>query len=150
MKLFPLIASAVVLCAAMTTSVHALDFRAVGAAPAILYDAPSEKGRRTNIAPRGMPVEVVTTYGDWSKVRDADGKLTWIMSKALVTKRNVIITASNAKIHAAADDNSPVVFSADKNVLLELSDPVPVSGWLKVKHRDGQSGFIKSGEVWGD
>jgi SH3-like domain-containing protein len=150
MKLFPLISAAIVLGAAALVPAHALDFRSVGAAPAILYDAPSEKGRRTNIAPRGMPVEVVTTYGDWSKVRDADGKLSWIMSKALVSKRNVIITAANARIHAAADEASQVVFSADKNVLLELNDPAAVSGWLKVRHRDGQSGFVKSTEVWGD
>jgi SH3-like domain-containing protein len=150
MKLFPLISAAFVLGAAAFVPAHALDFRSVGAAPAILYDAPSEKGRRTNIAPRGMPVEVVTTYGDWSKVRDADGKLSWIMSKALVARRNVIITAANARIHTAADEASPVVFSADKNVLLELNDPAAVSGWLKVRHRDGQSGFVKSTEVWGD
>lgn len=150
MKLFPLIASAVVLGATVASPAHALDFKSVGAAPAILYDAPSEKGRRTNIAPRGMPVEVVTTYGDWSKIRDADGKLTWIMSKALVAKRNVIVTVANAKIHAAGDDNSATVFSADKNVLLELTDPSTTSGWLKVRHRDGQSGFVKASEVWGD
>jgi len=150
MKLSSLLSAAIVLAAATIAPAHALDFQSVGAAPAILYDAPSEKGRRTNIAPRGMPVEVVTTYGDWSKVRDADGKLTWIMSKALVSKRNVIITAANARIHTGADENSPVSFTADKNVLLELSDPTSQAGWLKVKHRDGQSGFVKSSEVWGD
>ena len=43
------------------------------------------------------------------------------------------------------------MFSADKNVLLELTDATPVSGgWVKVKHRDGQSGFVKASEVWGD
>lgn len=150
MKLFSLILSTTVLGATMAMPVHALDFKSVGTAPAILYDTPSEKGRRTNIAPRGMPVEVVTTYGDWSKVRDANGKLTWIMSKALTAKRNVIVTVANAKIHVAADNNSTTVFSADKNVLLELSDPLAVSGWLKVQHRDGQSGFIKAAEVWGN
>jgi len=150
MKLFPLIISAAALSAAMVTPVHALDFKSVGAEPAILYDAPSEKGRRTHIAPRGMPVEVVTTYGDWSKIRDADGKLTWIMSKMLTAKRNVIVNVANARIHVAADDNSAIAFSADKNVLLELTDPLNSFGWLKVRHRDGQSGFIKATEVWGN
>jgi len=150
MKLIPLITSAATLSAAMISPAQALDFRSVGAAPAILYDAPSEKGRRINIAPRGMPVEVVTSYGDWSKVRDADGKLTWIMSTMLSAKRNVIVMVANAKIHASADDSSATVFSADKNVLLELTDPVSQAGWLKVRHRDGQSGYVKASEVWGD
>jgi SH3-like domain-containing protein len=134
--------------AAVSSSAHALDYKTVGAAPAIMYDAPSEKGRRVFVAPRGMPVEVVLTYGDWSKVRDAAGSLSWVQSKMLAAKHNVMVTAANAKIHAAAQDASPVVFSADKNVLLEVVEPA-ASGWLKVKHRDGQSGYVKITEVWG-
>lgn len=150
MKFSSLVLSALVLGSAVAAPAYALDFKSVGAAPAILYDAPSEKGRRVSIAPRGMPVEVVLTYGDWSKVRDASGALSWVMSKALVAKRNVVVSTTNAKIHSGADDASATVFSADKNVLLELTDPTPVSGWVKVKHRDGQSGYVKGAEVWGD
>ena len=150
MKFVPLMFSALLLCTTMTTPARAIDFQSVGAEPAILYDAPSEKGRRTHIAPRGMPVEVVTTYGDWSKIRDAEGKLTWIMTKMLTPKRNVIITAANAKIRATADDNGAIVFTADKDVLLELTDPVSTAGWLKVRHRDGQSGYVKASDVWGN
>jgi SH3-like domain-containing protein len=130
-------------------SAHALDFKAVGAAPVVLYDAPSEKGRRVAVAPRGMPVEVVLTYGEWTKVRDASGDLSWLQSKGLVAKRNLLVSVANAKIRANPDDAAAVVFSADKGVLLELLDPV-ASGWVKVRHRDGQTGYVKAAEVWGD
>lgn len=130
-------------------SAHALDFKAVGAAPVVLYDAPSEKGRRVAVAPRGMPVEVVLTYGEWTKVRDASGDLSWLQSKGLVGKRNLQVTVANAKIRSSPDDAAAVVFSADKGVLLELADPV-ASGWAKVRHRDGQTGYVKAAEVWGD
>jgi SH3-like domain-containing protein len=144
-----LLTSAFLLASAfVSSSAHALDYKSVGAAPAIMYDAPSEKGRRVFVAPRGMPVEVVLTYGDWSKVRDSAGSLSWVQSKMLAAKHNVMVTAANAKIRAAAQDASPVVFSADKNVLLEVAEPA-ASGWLKVKHRDGQSGYVKITEVWG-
>jgi SH3-like domain-containing protein len=144
-----LLTSALLLASASVSfSAHALDYKTVGAAPAIMYDAPSEKGRRVFVAPRGMPVEVVLTYGDWSKVRDSAGSLSWVQSKMLAAKHNVMVTVANAKIHAAAQDASPVVFSADKNVLLEVAEPA-ASGWLKVKHRDGQSGYVKITEVWG-
>src|SRR5262245_24229077 len=95
---------------------HALDYKSVGANPAVLYDAPSAKGRKLFVAPRGMPVEVVLTYGDWTKVRDAAGDLSWIESKMLVAKRNVVVSAQAAKVRAAADDGSATVFSADKGV----------------------------------
>ena len=133
----------------LANSAHALDFKSIGAAPVILYDAPSEKGRRVAVAPRGMPVEVVLTYGEWTKVRDASGDLSWLQSKGLVGKRNLQVSVANAKIRANPDDAAAVVFSADKGVLLELVDPV-ASGWAKVRHRDGQTGYVKAAEVWGD
>jgi SH3-like domain-containing protein len=128
---------------------HALEFKSVGATPAVLYDAPSAKGRKVFIAPPGMPVEVVLTYGEWSKVRDAAGDLSWIESKALTPKRNLVVLSNSARVRAAAEDNAAVVFTADKHVLLELVDGAG-AGWLRVRHRDGQSGFVKAAEVWGE
>lgn len=149
MKSVCLIAVASLFATVAAAGAHALDFKAVGVAPAVLYDAPSEKGRKVFVAPRGMPVEIVLTYGEWTKVRDAAGDLFWVESKALVPKRNVVVSVASAKIHASADETSPVVFSADKHVELELSEPV-ASGWLKVRHRDGQGGFVKATDVWGE
>jgi SH3-like domain-containing protein len=127
---------------------HALEFKSVANTPAILFDAPSVKGKKLFVAPRGMPVEVILTYGEWSKVRDASGNLSWLESKALSTKRNVVVQTASAKVRASADDNAQIVFTADKAVLLELNE-APNSGWLKVKHRDGLSGYVKTNEVWG-
>jgi hypothetical protein len=45
-----------------------------------------------------------------------------------------------------------VVFKAEQNVVLELVDPAYVSntpGWAKVRHRDGQQGYIRIAQVWG-
>ena len=139
------VVAAVVSCGAA----HAVDFKSVGAAPAVLYDAPSEKGRKVFIAPRGMPVEVVLLYNDWSKVRDAGGDLAWVESKQLNARRMLVVTTASAKLRAAADDSAPLVLTAERGVLLELADPV-ASGWLKVRHRDGVSGFVKATDVWGD
>lgn len=128
---------------------HALEFKSVGAAPAVLYDAPSPKGRKVFVAPRGMPVEVVLTYGEWTKVRDMSGDLAWIQSRSLVPRRNVMVNAASARVRASAEDAAPVTFTADKGVLLELVDPVS-GGWAKVRHRDGQTGFVRTTEIWGE
>lgn len=127
---------------------QALEFRAVGANPVIMYDAPSLKGGKLYIAPRGMPVEVVFTSGAWSKVRDMTGDLSWVESKDLITRRTLIVRVAGARIRAAADDSAALVFSADKFVLLEMAEPA-AGGWVKVKHRDGQLGYVKANEVWG-
>jgi hypothetical protein len=61
----------------------------------------------------------------------------------------VVVNIVKAQIRAAANDASPLLFTADKGVLLEMVEP-PRSDWIKVKHRDGQSGYVKAAEVWGD
>ena len=125
------------------------EFKSVGAAPAILYDAPSERGRKVFIAPRGMPVEVILSYGEWAKVRDVSGDLSWVEAKALDARRHVIVNVAGARVRSAADEASPVVFGAERGVLLELAEPIS-SGWIKVRHRDGQGGYIRAADVWGD
>lgn len=142
-----MLAAACLSCAA--GSAAAVEYRSVGASPAVMYDAPSERGRKVFIAPRGMPVEVVLTYGDWSKVRDVAGDLSWVESKALTPKRNVVVKAMNAKVRSTPDDNAPVVFAADRSVILEMTDTTP-SGWVKVRHRDGATGYVKAVDVWGE
>ena len=126
---------------------NALEFKSIGA-PVVLFDAPSLKGGKLYVAPRGMPVEVILTYGTWTKVRDMAGDLSWVESKELVARRNVIVRVTNAKVRVMPDDTSALVFSADKHVLLELAEST-AGGWLKVKHRDGQMGYIKVSDVWG-
>jgi SH3-like domain-containing protein len=141
-----------VLSAAMlfaAAAAHALEFKSVGAAPAVLYDAPSAKGRKVFVAPSGMPVEVVLTYGEWTKVRDAVGDLAWVESKSLIPKRNVVASVAGARVRAAPEETSAVVFTTDKGVLLELLDVV-AAGWVKVRHGDGQGGFVRVAEVWGE
>ncbi len=136
-------------CIAQLGSAQAADFKSVAAAPAILYDAPSVLGAKLFIAPRNMPLEVILSYGNWIKVRDASGDLSWVESSALNAQRWVVVSVANAKIRASQDEAASIVFSADQNVLLELLAPV-TSDWLKVKHRDGQSGYVRATDVWGE
>ncbi len=147
MRLMRCFALACLMSATMGAA-YAAEYKTVGTA-AVLYDAPSEKGRKLFVAPRGMPVEIVLTYGQWNKVRDVSGDLSWVPAKALSAKRNVVTSAVSARVRAAADDSSPLVFTADKGVLLELVEPAK-SGWVRVRHQDGQAGFVRAAEVWGE
>lgn len=130
------------------SSALAAEFKNIGTAPAIMYDAPSTRGQKLFVAPRGMPVEVVINYGAWSKVRDFAGDLSWVESSQLADRKNVLVRSLNAKVRSAADDSSSMVFSADKGVLLEVLE-ANTPGWIKVKHSDGATGYIQQSEVWG-
>lgn len=143
-----LLAGLALLCAAAGAA-HAVEFRSVGANPVIMYDAPSERGRKVFVVPRGTPLEVVLTYGEWTKVRDAGGDLLWVPSKELTTRRMLVVRNAGTRVRAAADENAPVVFTADRSVLLEMAEPV-TAGWVKVRHRDGLVGFARAADVWGE
>ena len=144
---FPRLIAALTMTLAAAGS-QAFDFKTVGAAPVILYDAPSTKGGKLFVVPRGAPLEVVLAYGEWLKVRDVSGEVAWTEAKGLSAKRNVIVRAANLKIRATPDDAAAAVFSADKGVLLELTEAL-AGGWIKVRHRDGLVGYVKNSEVWG-
>jgi SH3-like domain-containing protein len=125
----------------------ALDYRSVAEATA-LYDAPSQKAKPLYVIARGTPVELVVTVEGWVKVRDQKGDLAWIEKKLLADRRTLIVRADRAQVRAQADDKAPLVFDAEKDVVLELIEAA-AAGWAKVKHRDGQQGYVKVAQVWG-
>ncbi len=139
---------AVLLSCVCANGVMAAEFKNIGATPAIMLDAPSTRGQKLFIAPRGMPVEIIINYGAWTKVRDFSGDLSWVETKQMTDRKNILVRALNAKIRSGADDSAEVVFSADKGVLLELVDSA-TPGWVKVKHSGGATGYVKLSDVWG-
>jgi SH3-like domain-containing protein len=125
----------------------ASDFRSL-AEPAILYDAPSKQGKPLFVIQRYTPVEMVVNIDRWVKVREPAGSLLWLERRQLSEKRTAIITAARADIRQKPDTGAPLAFEAVKDVVLEITDK-PADGWVKVKHRDGTSGFIRINQIWG-
>jgi SH3-like domain-containing protein len=126
----------------------AAEFRSLGERPAVLYDAPSVKADRLFIASRYYPFEVLVKLDHWTKVRDANGEVAWVENKALGDRQTVMVSVPLADVRAAPTTQSPLVFEAYKQVLLEVVEPA-AEGWVKVRHRDGQLGFIRLTHVWG-
>ena len=125
----------------------AIEYRTVNIAT-VLYEAPSLRGSKLFVIRRGTPVELVVNLEGWSKVRDADGGLAWIEAAALVKRRSVIVTVARAQVRQNADEAAALVFEAEKNVSLEYLETSP-GGWVKVRHREGQAGFVRANQIWG-
>ena len=133
--------------AALSLPAGAVDYRTVDAAT-VLYDAPSQHGKKQFVIQRDTPVEIVVSLEGWVKVRDAEGGLAWIEKKYLAARRSVIVKIDRAEILKKAEDGAELVFSAERNVSLEYLETLP-GGWVKVRHRDGLEGFVRAGQVWG-
>ena len=139
--------------AALTLALAALpvagaEFRALGERPAILYDAPSTRADRLFVASRQYPFEVLVKLDNWTKVRDANGEVAWVENAAFGSRATVIVTVPLADVRAAPNVQSQLVFEAYKQVILEVVEPA-AGEWIKVRHRDGQQGYIRVAHVWG-
>jgi len=136
------------LLAAVSASAAAAEFRSIAESAAVLYDAPSSRATKLYVIGRSYPVEIIVVVEGWTKIRDAQGELAWIETKSLSDRRTVMVKASRVAIRQAADDKAPIAFQAEQNVLLDLNE-VTGTGWVRVTHRDGESGYIRASQVWG-
>ena len=143
------------LCAVLLLAagaVEAAEYRSI-VAPSVMYDAPSRQASRVFIAPRGMPVQVISTLGAWIKVRDASGDVVWVERTDLGERRSVV-TTSLTTVRQQPQDMAAEVMQLERGVLLELVRTTPAAGsatteWIEVRHRDGGSGWVRIAEVWG-
>ena len=129
-------------------AVQAFEFVSV-AEPAILYDANSLKAKKLFVATRYLPLEQVVELANWVKVRDVSGKMFWIEKRQLSSRRYVIVTVPLAIVRRNSEENAEVVFKATQQLGLEWLGNSG-TGWVKVRHVDGSTGYLQSGEVWGD
>lgn len=141
-------ALAAALACLAATGARAAEFVSIGDRAAVLYDAPSLKADRLFVASRGYPFEVLVKLDQWTKVRDLGGEVAWVENRAIGERRMALVSVPLADIRAAHDAQSPLVFEAYRQVLLEVLEP-PADGWVKVRHRDGATGFARIAHLWG-
>jgi len=136
-------------------SAPAADYKTTADAPTVLYDAPSAKARPLFVYGRDVPLEVLVVVEGWTKIRDTAGAFGWIANKSLSDKRMLLVRVAVAEIRANPDEAAPVVFRAEQNVLLDLAESAAspgttaTPGWVKVRHRDGQTGYVRVNQVFG-
>jgi SH3-like domain-containing protein len=131
-----------------SSALAAMEFFSTNENAVIMYDAPSLKADKLYVASRNLPVEAIVKVEGWVKVRDSEGTLAWVEEKALSEKRYVIVTAPQAEVYHAPSISSALLFQAQQKVVMERLEPATV-GWVKVRHRDGQSGYVRTQQVWG-
>lgn len=125
------------------------EFRSVASAKTILYEAPSATTKRVYLVGEGYPLEIIVNLGDWLKVRDPYGTLSWAESKNLQSKRTVIVKVDKANIYKEPESKSTLVATIEKDVVIELSDPLITNGWIKVRYQQDLDGYIQTSQVWG-
>lgn len=129
-------------------AVLAAEFRSIGESAVTMYDAPSVKANMLYVASKFYPVEVIVQVDNWTKVRDVAGDLAWVEKKDLSDTRTVMVTAPLADVREQAQDDAALVFQARQGVALEIVE-LGVGPWARVRHPDGQTGFVRADQIWG-
>lgn len=135
-------------CKAVAQENSQSEFLSIASPAAVLYDAPSLNAEKLYVASVNLPLEVVVKVVGWVKVRDYHGYLGWVEDKNLSQKRFVIINTSVGSVYQSPDQAAALVFQARQDVVLEWLGTA-ADGWIKVKHQDGQVGYIRTDQIWG-
>lgn len=141
-------AALALLLASACAAAAAAEYKSVEDNAAVLYDAPSRAAKPLYVVSKHYPLEVIVNLEAWVKVRDHTGALAWVERKALGARRMVLVTAPLAEARQRAEDAAPAAFGAVQNVALELVEIAP-GGWLRVRHADGATGYVRAAQVWG-
>lgn len=101
---------------------------------------------------KGFPLRIVRSQGSWLKVSDFEGDVGWIYKDLVSRKPHLIVkTFKNSKarinIRSGPGTKYEIVGKAEYGVVFETLQRG--SGWVKVRHETGLSGWVKRSLLWG-
>lgn len=101
---------------------------------------------------KGFPLKVVGSKGSWYKVSDFENDVGWIYKNLVSRKPHLIVKVNkNSKdqinIRSGPGTKYQVVGKAQYGVVFETLQQK--SGWVKVRHETGLTGWIKRSLLWG-
>ena len=101
---------------------------------------------------KGFPLKVVGSKGSWYKVSDFENDVGWIYKNLVSRKPHLIVKVNkNSKdqinIRSGPGTKYQVVGKAQYGVVFETLQRK--SGWVKVRHETGLTGWIKRSLLWG-
>lgn len=130
--------------------IYSADFVSVKSNKAILYEGPSVATDKEFIITEGYPLLVMVSLRDWLKVKDHEGKISWISKSDTDKQRNVMTLRNNVNLFYKPTIESVHLATIDKFVTLKLLSTYDKNGWIEVKTlTENIDGYIRKEDVWG-
>jgi uncharacterized protein YgiM (DUF1202 family) len=92
------------------------------------------------------PVIILKKQGDWYQFEDFEKDKAWIHESMLDKKKSVITIKDDCNVRAGAGTKYDIVFKVVRGVPFEVLGEK--ESWYKVKHADGDQGWIHKTLVW--
>jgi len=96
---------------------------------------------------KDYPLQVLSAYESWRRVRDADGTIGWVSQTMLSELRTaLVIGKGRAPIRSSPMPNAPVAADAEPGVVARLRACKPRFCEITA---GGVTGWIERGRIWG-
>lgn len=96
---------------------------------------------------RGLPVEITGEYGQWRRVRDADGAGGWVHNSLLSgTRTGLIVGEEPVRLQAGASDRTALRAMLEPGVVARIESCDGT--WCDVSV-DGLDGWVPQPALWG-
>lgn len=94
----------------------------------------------------GLPVEVVSEFDTWRKIRDVDGTEGWVHQSTLSGRRGVVVIGQIRTLRRTPDAGAPAVARVEPGVVARLD--VCRRDWCEIEIA-GFEGWIHRAHIWG-
>lgn len=122
-------------------------FVSVAADTANARVGPGEQYDRVLEFSRNYPLRVLSVADGWLKVEDYDGDQGWIAAGLVSHDTYVITKLRECNVRSGVGTENDIVFKAERGVILKVLEEK--DGWLKVRHNDGDEGWMSAKIVFG-
>jgi SH3-like domain-containing protein len=93
-----------------------------------------------------LPVEVVSEFDTWRKIRDVDGTEGWVHQSMLSGRRGVVVLGQIRTLHREPNGSAPAVARLEPGVIGKLE--VCHDEWCEIEI-SGFDGWIHRSHIWG-
>ena len=95
---------------------------------------------------RNMPVEIISEFDTWRRVRDWQGTVGWVHQSMLSGRRMIIVADGVQPLRRDADAGAPVIARVEKKVLGRLLQCRKL--WCRIEV-SGLRGWMQRAQFWG-
>ncbi|ADH86989.1 SH3 domain-containing protein [Desulfurivibrio alkaliphilus] len=96
---------------------------------------------------KGYPLMVIGRQGNWMKVRDFEGDEGWVYQPLVGRTPHLVVKVPVANIRSGPGTRYRLVGQARYGVVLQTMERG--SGWVKVRHENGLTGWMSRDLLWG-
>ena len=132
---------------ALTVSAEAVTMVSIKGAKVNMRSGPGTKYSVLWELGDGFPLKIVGNKGSWYKVEDFEGDGGWIEKNLVHRDAHMIVKKKRINVRSGPGGSYRVVGKANYGVVFKTVKQK--KGWVKVKHENGLSGWVKRSLLWG-